>query len=77
VKKASAAIQRVGRGMRRGATPDVWVADNVPLGHDTLTEHALSRCEAWEGEGYETRVVEQWPEGDDLSDDLLPFLTWT
>jgi superfamily II DNA or RNA helicase len=65
--------QRVGRGMR-GDTEDVWVVDFVPTCNKTLIEHAAKRADAWEGEGYEVLVWEDWPEeGKELD---LPFARW-
>lgn len=68
------ALQRVGRGREE----EVWVVDIVPTCHPTLTKHAAKRASAYEKEGYEVRMVEEWPEKEDAAgyDTLLPFLTW-
>ena len=81
VKTNTSAVQRIGRGMRleKGGVNDVWVVDVIPTTAPVMIEHGLSRCLFYEGEGYETRLVENWPTTpDDLAnyDDLLPFLKW-
>jgi len=81
VKTVVNSIQRLGRGMRteKGGENDLWVVDFCPTCHIRLREHAIARCEAWEGEGYEVVVVDAWPEPDELLLDekaLLPFLNW-
>jgi superfamily II DNA or RNA helicase len=70
-------LQRIGRGMRRkSGDNDLYVLDLVPTVHKMLTKHALVRAEIYESEGYETRIVTEWPPegGDDAN--LLPFQTW-
>jgi superfamily II DNA or RNA helicase len=77
VKVSINAIQRLGRGMRKkgkGESNDVWVVDFCPTCHPTLASHSLERVVAWEGEGYDVRVWEDWP--DDDEELVLPFLTW-
>lgn len=78
IKSPTNAIQRIGRGMRRKkGDNDLWVVDFVPLCHDVLKRHAEKRAVAYEDEGYEVMVVEEWPtEEEDAPDDLLPFLAW-
>lgn len=80
VKVQTNCVQRVGRGMRpAGGHDDLWVVDIVPVCHDKLLEHGLERAKAWEAEGYETVMVDEWPApGDDSFDyeKLLPFLDW-
>jgi superfamily II DNA or RNA helicase len=78
VKVNTSALQRVGRGMRRKGGEDVWVVDFVPVCHPKLTEHAASRAEFYEDEGYEVALLEDWPEPGSTEgfDDLLPFLKW-
>jgi len=76
VKVSINAIQRLGRGMRqkkKGAN-DLWVVDFCPTCHPRLAEHALERVVAWEGEGYDVRVLEDWPDDDEELN--LPFATW-
>jgi len=69
------AVQRIGRGMQKTKAGDVWVTLVAPCSHPTLLKHALMCVRAWEQEGYEVRVVENWkPDGD--YDSMLPFLTW-
>ena len=78
VKALTSNLQRIGRGMR-GDTDDVWVVDIVPTCHETLTDHALKRCEDYENAGYEVVVVEEWPGRKmlrKLPRDLLPFEHW-
>jgi superfamily II DNA or RNA helicase len=76
VKVSVNALQRVGRGMRKKTgLNEVWVVDICPTCHPTLSKHALQRVIAYEGEGYDVRVWEDWPD-EDSEDDLLPFLTW-
>ncbi len=78
VKAQTNAIQRIGRVMRiKAGANDAWVVDFVPLCHPTLQKHAEQRCAAYEGEGYEVRVLEEWPETNEHTpDDLLPFEGW-
>lgn len=80
VKASTNVLQRVGRGMRitKDGVSDVWIVDFVPTCHPKLIEHALERVKAYESEGYEVVVVEEWPEFDDTDfhDDLLPFEQW-
>jgi superfamily II DNA or RNA helicase len=81
VKTNTSAVQRIGRGMRleKGGVNDVWVVDVIPTTAPVMIDHGLSRCLFYEGEGYETRLVDFWPTTpDDLEnyDDLLPFLKW-
>lgn len=79
VKVSTNALQRIGRGMRKKeGRNDLWVVDFIPTSHTRLGEHGLDRVKAYEQEGYEVRLLEEWPEFDDndLPDDLLPFLTW-
>lgn len=80
VKVSINSVQRVGRGRRkeRGGVDDLWVVDFASLAHDTLLEHAIARARAWEREGYDCRVLEEWPDMDDEGDfsDLFPFTTW-
>lgn len=77
VKVSTNSRQRVGRGMRPDSS-DVWVVDFVPTCHPKLADHAYRRALAYEQEGYEVRVVEDWPSADDPDpgDSLLPFLDW-
>lgn len=77
VRASTNALQRVGRGMRRGGDNEVWVVDFVPLCHPKLKDHAVERCLAYEREGYDVRVLEVWPEKSQATpDDLLPFNAW-
>jgi len=76
VKVSVNALQRVGRGMRRKkGSNDVWVVDFCPTCHPRLSEHALQRVLAYEGEGYPVMVWEHWPDPDS-GEDLLPFSSW-
>jgi len=78
VSTNTSALQRIGRGMRPDSE-DVWVVDIVPLGSSVLTEHAARRAEIYEREGYEVRVLEDWParlHPDRPPADLLPFMSW-
>ena len=54
------------------------MVDFASLAHDTLYKHAVARLTAWEGEGYECRLVEDWPlpDDDDVPIDLFPFEHW-
>lgn len=76
VKVSVNALQRIGRGMRRkvGAN-EVWVVDICPTCHPTLSKHALNRVQAYEGEGYDVQVCENWPDYNS-AEELLPFLNW-
>lgn len=79
IKSNINSIQRIGRGMRpkEGGDGSVWVVDVVPTCHPRLMEHALQRVEAYEGEGYEVKIVTRWPKpGENELFDLLPFKTW-
>lgn len=82
VKVATNVIQRIGRGMRKKhhqEANDVWVVDFCPTCHPKLMEHARDRCVAYEAEGHEVVVVDEWPApGDTEFDDthLLPFERW-
>ena len=79
VKVSTSALQRIGRGMRKAeGINDLWVVDFIPTSHTKLGEHGLDRVTACEREGYEVRLLEDWPEFDDdeFHEDLLPFLTW-
>jgi superfamily II DNA or RNA helicase len=69
VKVSTNALQRIGRGMRKGGDNEVWVVDFAPTNHPTFLDHAAERCEAYEREGYDVRVQEEW-RGE------LPFLEW-
>lgn len=77
VKVSTNSLQRIGRSMRKKAGENVaWVVDFVPTNHPKLTEHALERCESYEGEGYEVELLESWPADGDAEFDegaLLPF----
>lgn len=77
VKAVTTNLQRIGRGMRRD-TSDVWIVDFVPTCNETLSEHALLRCEDYEKAGYDVLIVEDWPRGhlSKIPKDLLPFETW-
>lgn len=75
VKALTNSLQRIGRGTRRD-TEDVWCVDFVPTCHKTLCEHAAQRAEWYESEGYEVRLVEEWPDERDDDADLFPFPTW-
>lgn len=79
VRVSTNALQRIGRGMRKTEDiDDLWVVDFVPTSHTRLGEHGLERVKSYEREGYEVRLLEEWPEFDDekFYKDLLPFLTW-
>jgi len=81
MKANTPTIQRIGRGMRLedGGDTDLWVVDIVPMSAVILMEHGLARCESYEREGYEVRVVETWPAADSVGykdEELLPFLKW-
>ena len=78
VKSVVTTVQRIGRGLEKevGGESDLWVVDIVPTGHPTLLKHGLARCEAYEAEGYEIRVVDKWPKLDESDDNLLPFKRW-
>jgi superfamily II DNA or RNA helicase len=79
VKANTGTLQRIGRGMRveDGGATDVWVVDMVPTCAEVLLRHGLIRCESYEREQYEVRVVDKWPkEGTINENDLLPFLKW-
>lgn len=78
IKASTNAVQRIGRGMRKKkGDNDLWVVDFVPLCHDTLKKHAEKRCIAYEDEGYEVALLEEWPEPNEITpDDLLPFMQW-
>ena len=79
VKVSTSALQRIGRGMRKKAgSNDLWVVDFIPTSHTRLGEHGLDRVKAYESEGYEVHLLEDWPKfGDNkLHEDLLPFLAW-
>lgn len=74
----TSALQRIGRGMRAGKD-DVWVVDFVPLGSDTLREHAARRADIYEQEGYEVVVQDEWPRKlnpEKPPVNLLPFGSW-
>lgn len=72
-KASTATIQRVGRGMRQGGR-DLYVVDFAPTCHPTLLDHAIARTKTYESQGYEVRIVENWPKTDGKNpDDLLPF----
>lgn len=76
VKSTTNSRQRIGRGMRADSD-DCWVVDFAPTCHPTLIEHAAQRAEAYEGEGYEVLVLDEWPADHEVRPDLLPFETWT
>jgi superfamily II DNA or RNA helicase len=77
VKASTNAIQRVGRGMRKGGDFEVWIVDFAPTCHPVLMNHAAERCEAYEKEGYDVRIVNKWDNyGDGLNGMRLPFLSW-
>ena len=81
VKVSTNAIQRIGRGLRKKKRGEnvLWVVDFAPTCHPKLLEHAAERVTAYEGEGYEVRVLEEWPKpGQDVprGKDLLPFVSW-
>jgi superfamily II DNA or RNA helicase len=79
VKAHTNAVQRVGRGMRvkRDRLNEVWVVDFAPTCHPTLVDHAAERAGAWDEEGYEVIVLEDWPKvGEEPEGELLPFLEW-
>jgi len=87
VKSFVNAVQRLGRGMRMSRDEDgkviegcdLWMVDFVPVCHTVLHGHATERAKAYEAEGHEVFVLEDWPEcGDTNFDDanLLPFLRW-
>ena len=81
VKANTSAVQRIGRGMRleKGGPADVWVVDTIPTCSKMLMRHGLARCEFYEKEGYDVRLVTHWPKDTDLKFDhnkLLPFLDW-
>lgn len=80
VKVSTNALQRVGRGMRKKRSGDnvAWIVDFVPTNHTRLMEHALLRCQAYEGEGYEVTLLDTWPApGDETFNEhaLLPFVS--
>jgi len=74
VKAITNTLQRIGRGMRRDSK-DVWVVDFVPTCHGMLNEQAAQRADAYESEGYEVVLVEDWPARDD-EPVPLPFERW-
>lgn len=79
VKINTNVIQRIGRALRRKAGDNTaWIVDVVPMAGKKLIEHALERARLYETEGYETRLVEEWPEMNAPEDqpNLLPFETW-
>ncbi|RKZ06512.1 hypothetical protein DRQ25_13755 [Candidatus Fermentibacteria bacterium] len=78
VKSQVNVVQRIGRGMRKD-TEDVWVVDIAPTCHPRLVEHAVERADAYEEEGHEVIVLDEWPAVDELFDpdrDYLPFENW-
>lgn len=77
VKVSTNSRQRVGRGMRPDSD-EVWIVDFVPTCHPKLTEHGYRRALAYEQEGYEVRVLDEWPSSDefDFGSELLPFKDW-
>lgn len=77
VKVSTNSRQRIGRGMRPDSA-DVWCVDFVPTSHPKLMQHAYERALAYEGEGYEVRILDRWPGPKELDfgDELLPFLEW-
>jgi superfamily II DNA or RNA helicase len=75
VKSSTNALQRIGRGMRKGGDFEVWVVDFAPTCHATLRKHAAERCEAYESEGYSVRVVDEW-DYENNADGILPFNDW-
>jgi superfamily II DNA or RNA helicase len=79
VKVQTNAIQRVGRGMRgkKGRLNEVWVVDFAPTCHPKLVDHAADRASAYDAEGYEVVVLEDWPKkGEEPDGELLPFKEW-
>lgn len=77
VKSYVNAVQRVGRGMRVSGAGDVWIVDIVSLCAEVLVSHASQRAEAWERQGYEVRLVTDWPKpGQPSPKNLLPFENW-
>ncbi len=77
VKINTNSLQRIGRGMRKKkGLNEVWVVDFVPTCHSTLMAHALERCMAYEADGFDTQILEEWPAMVDTEYDenaLLPF----
>jgi superfamily II DNA or RNA helicase len=69
VKVSTNALQRIGRGMRKGGDNEVWVVDFAPTCHPIFLDHAAERCEAYEKEGYDVVVKEDW-------DGEFPFKVW-
>jgi superfamily II DNA or RNA helicase len=78
VKAHTNAIQRIGRGMRaKKGVNEVWVADFAPTCHGKLVDHATDRAGAYASEGYDVRVLEEWPKsGEEADGELLPFKDW-
>lgn len=79
VKVQTNALQRIGRGMRekKNRLNEVWVVDFASTCHPTLVSHAADRASAYDAEGYEVIVLEDWPLPDEEPDgELLPFKEW-
>lgn len=79
VKVNTNVIQRIGRALRAKKIDNTaWIVDIVPLAGKKLIEHAFERCKLYEREGYEVRLVEEWPAHTTKEDpaDMLPFETW-
>lgn len=79
VKVNTNVIQRIGRALRAKKIDNTaWIVDIVPLAGKKLIEHAFERCKLYEREGYEVRLVEEWPAHTTKEDPagMLPFETW-
>jgi superfamily II DNA or RNA helicase len=79
VKVNTNVIQRIGRALRKKPGENTaWIVDIVPLAAKKLIEHADERCRLYEKEGYEVRLVTEWPKLGTKEDpaNLLPFEVW-
>ena len=53
------ALQRVGRGLRKGRTGEVTVVDFGDAGHPMLLKHSLARMQSYLDAGYEVDYAKE------------------
>jgi superfamily II DNA or RNA helicase len=78
VKSTVDALQKLGRGKRvlKDGPDDLWYVDVIPVGNPIPERHGRERLSIFTRHGYDVRVLSEWPAGDDVPPDLLPFEDW-